>query len=153
MINENQFSIGVEVGAAVGITTEYILKNCPTLQALTVVDTWEPVEGSNLFGREDMEALFRQRFEGEPKLTILKGVSWDMASHIADRSLDFGFIDASHDEVSVSKDITAWLPKIRPGGILCGHDLHFPGVAKVTKRIFGTRLREAGIDHMWYVKV
>lgn len=153
MINRHKYSIGVEVGAATGITTEFLLKNCPSLKQLTVVDLWEPVRGSHNWDRYDMEQLFRRKFEGEPKLTILKGVSWEMSSKIADGSLDFAFIDASHDTESVSKDTNAWYPKVKHGGILCGHDLHFPGVRQTVEQMFGTRLRKAGIDNMWYVKI
>lgn len=153
MINKNQFSIGVEVGAAMGITTEFLMRNCPTLTHLTVVDLWEPVEGSSLFDRKDMEELFRSKFETERRITILKGVSWDMASHIKDETLDFAFLDADHSYESVVKDITSWHPKVRPGGIFCGHDIHFPGVQQATKEIFGTRCRKTNIDNMWFVKV
>jgi len=47
-----------------------------------------------------------------------------------DQSIDFCFIDAGHSREEVCEDIDAWLPKIKPGGILAGHDLqgNFPGV-------------------------
>lgn len=153
MVRKNEFTIGVEVGAAIGITTDFLLKNCPTLKSLTVVDLWEPVKGSGTFDREDMEELFRNKFEHDSRITILKGLSWEMADNIANGSLDFAFIDADHSYDSVMKDIEVWYPKVREGGLFCGHDLHFPGVAKATKKIFGSRLKEAGIDHVWYVKV
>lgn len=53
-------------------------------------------------------------------------VSWagsvNAAKHQADGSLDFVFIDADHTYESVLADIDAWLPKVRSGGILAGHD-------------------------------
>lgn len=39
---------------------------------------------------------------------------------IADQSLDLVFIDANH--AKVRDDIIAWFPKVRVGGLLCGHD-------------------------------
>lgn len=42
--------------------------------------------------------------------------------------IDFVFIDAAHDEASVRADIAAWLPRVRPGGVLAGHDYNLPGV-------------------------
>lgn len=48
--------------------------------------------------------------------------SLDAAKFIDDESQDIVFIDASHDYDSISKDIEAWYPKVRKGGIICGHD-------------------------------
>jgi predicted O-methyltransferase YrrM len=56
-----------------------------------------------------------------------------------DASLDFVFIDASHDYESVKKDILAWLPKVKKGAILSGDDyLHkHGGVVQAVNEIFG----------------
>jgi hypothetical protein len=44
------------------------------------------------------------------------------ASRYEDKSIDFLFLDAAHDYANISRDITAWLPKVKPGGIISGHD-------------------------------
>lgn len=36
--------------------------------------------------------------------------------------LDFCFIDAAHDYESVLADLRAWSAKMKPDGLLCGHD-------------------------------
>lgn len=41
---------------------------------------------------------------------------------IPHHSLDFVYLDARHDYESVVEDLEAWFDKVRPGGILAGHD-------------------------------
>ena len=48
--------------------------------------------------------------------------STEAAHHFPLASIDFAFIDAAHDRVSVEADVRAWLPRMKPGGLLAGHD-------------------------------
>lgn len=50
----------------------------------------------------------------------------------ADQSSEIIFIDACHEYEFVKEDIAAWLPKVKSGGILAGHDYtdNWPGVKK-----------------------
>ena len=54
--------------------------------------------------------------------------SVDAAATYADNSLDWVFIDAEHDYESVKKDIIAWYPKVKIGGMIGGHDFHYQSV-------------------------
>lgn len=51
--------------------------------------------------------------------------SVEAAATYADNSLDFVWLDADHSFSAISADIRAWLPKIRVGGWLGGHDHSF----------------------------
>lgn len=48
--------------------------------------------------------------------------SMEAARIFADGTASLIFIDADHHEREVAEDIKAWLPKVKAGGILCGHD-------------------------------
>lgn len=48
--------------------------------------------------------------------------SWKAALSFPDEHFDFVYIDAGHDYHSVRKDIRAWWPKLKSGGIFAGHD-------------------------------
>lgn len=73
------------------------------------------------------------RCEVADMIEIIEGDSAGSAIHIADRSVTFCFVDAAHDEKSVARDLDAWMPKIRPGGIIAGHDAQWEGVQKAVK--------------------
>lgn len=89
----------------------------------------------------------------QDKISVIKSCSWEAASLFEDNSLDFVFVDADHQYESVRKDIMAWYPKIRKGGIIAGHDyLSEFRVADAVKSIFGERYQvwEEGVCHVWY---
>jgi cephalosporin hydroxylase len=52
-----------------------------------------------------------------------------------DESLDFVFIDADHSYESVCADISAWLPKMKKGGIISGHDCYYPPVERAVNEL------------------
>lgn len=54
-----------------------------------------------------------------------------------DRSLDFVFIDGSHEYEDVKEDIYHWYPKIKKGGIIAGHDYTtYAGVKEAVDEFF-----------------
>lgn len=76
----------------------------------------------------------------EKYYTLMKMDSISAAKCFEDRSLDFVFIDASHEYEDVKDDINAWYPKVKIGGILAGHDYHedkayHPGVRDAVKEL------------------
>ena len=46
----------------------------------------------------------------------------DAIHYIKDNSIDFIFIDARHDYCGVEEDIRLYWDKLKPGGLLTGHD-------------------------------
>lgn len=59
---------------------------------------------------------------------FIRSDSADAAQHVEDASVFAVYIDASHTYEGVLADVRAWLPKVRSGGRLCGHDYGAPGV-------------------------
>lgn len=80
----------------------------------------------------------RQNLERLPGFNFISGQSHEVADLYDHRSLDMVFIDADHSYAAVSRDIDAWLPKVRKGGIIAGHDYKvWPGfgvIEAVTER-------------------
>jgi len=137
----------VEVGAWHGHSIIFLARCLRSPFELYAVDLWEDLRGvapppnAPAFSIDNAFALYNYhlRREGVRNLiTDIRRLSWEAAALFEDASLDFVFIDASHDEASVARDIAAWLPKVRVGGMLAGHDRYHPGVkAAIAKCLHG----------------
>jgi len=110
------------------------------------------IEHENILKGKDLYEIFINNMKEANILDIVKPIKMDSleaAKLYKDESLDFVFIDASHDYVSVIKDIEAWLPKVKNLGILAGDDYNekHPGVIKAVDEKFGKETRKTG--HYW----
>lgn len=74
-------------------------------------------------------------------INVIKMDSVEASRLYKDETLDFIFIDASHDYESVKNDINAWYRKVKSGGILSGHDYNtFQSVNKAVDEFFGDKI-------------
>ena len=79
-------------------------------------------------------------------LQILDGESHLMSEQIQDETLDVCFLDADHRYEYVKRDIEKFLPKVKSGGILCGHDCEFLEMANTfTKEEFELPVCRQGV--------
>jgi hypothetical protein len=76
---------------------------------------------------------------GLGEINIIPNKSEAAYSYFEDNSIDFLYIDGSHRYKHVVKDIDAYYPKVRPGGIISGHDYDkdFDGVIRAVDERFG----------------
>jgi len=72
---------------------------------------------------------FNRKFPG--RHTLIRKSSYDAAKEV-DIDLDFIFIDGNHTYKHVWQDLSLWIPKIKPGGLIMGHDWRkgFDGVVR-----------------------
>jgi len=163
MISQSGYTIGAEIGCANGATTGRLLRYSSRLK-LIAVDKWEKIidgaEAGAMGGGpgctdwdpvKGLEKFTKATSPNRSRLTVLRGDSPEMAKKVEDNSLDFVFIDADHRYEAVLKDLAAWAPKLKPGGTLCGHDIHLPGV----KRAVEEKLKwyeDTGVDNVWVAK-
>ena len=163
LITEHGWHFGAELGVMKGRTFLELLERNPRL-TLVGVDIWQAWAdkdnhvGGRSYSDVDFEATYATLkdkvapYGARAKLLRMKTVY--AASLYGDKAFDFVFIDADHTYEGVRADIDAWLPKVRPGGWLMGHDFNakdFPGVIKAVTETFG-RPRTYP-DHVWAVTV
>jgi predicted O-methyltransferase YrrM len=134
---------GVEVGVQRGRYSEYLLAHWPGRRLISV-DPWrESADGYVDSANVDQVEQDRRFHETWSRLRrfgvrseIWRTTSLAAAARIALGTLDFVYLDARHDRDSVLADLEAWWPKLRPGGIIAGHD-YVDGV--LPNGVFGVR--------------
>ena len=119
------------------------------------VDTWEGSEEHLHTDSVTTGTLYDEFLKNTAPvsdyLRPIRATSFDAASRFDDGSLDFVFIDAAHDYENVLADIDAWRPKVKPEGVLAGHDYLavWPGVIRAVEQAFQGKARVYGT--CWYV--
>lgn len=144
-------SVVVEVGVFLGKSVVFMcekLKEYNKTTKVIAVDTWRgSVEHQELVNNIGGEDVFFEKFIDNIKqsgfsdnVVVKRESSVESSKSFPNESIDFIFIDASHQYQDVLDDINAWLPKVKKGGIISGHDYHsglFPGVIKAVNQVFG----------------
>lgn len=129
----NQGLIGqiVEIGTFRG---EYAAHLCQHYAGM--VTTIDPFEGETEAYRDgcvanlDMEQVFEEAMErlrpwtSTGRCRLIRGFSVKEARWIPLESLQAVYCDGNHQGEAVVADIAAWWPKIKPGGVLGGHDFY-----------------------------
>lgn len=125
----------VEIGSWFGRSTHALLSGAATHGGTVVaVDhfkgTASEFKGEHRFAAEggDVYSEFMKNCGQFPNLRVLKMGSVEASQKFDDESIDCVFLDAEHEYESVLSDLTAWWPKVRVFGSLCGHDIHWQGV-------------------------
>ena len=125
LVQERGLVRGAELGVRRGELTASLLERHPGL-SMIAVDLWAP--HPTFTERYDHEGDLRRFRENvrdfEARVTVLRLLTTEAARHVADGSLDFVFVEATHTYAALASDLDAWLPKLRPGGLVSGHDYH-----------------------------
>jgi predicted O-methyltransferase YrrM len=137
-------SIFVEVGVAYGKSINYLAsasKEAGKSPKIYAVDSFKGTTGERPGTySKNMFELFVQNVHlclNNDIIETIVGDSTDSASKFKDGSCDLIFIDAAHDYASVKKDLLAWMPKLKKGGIFAGHDIDARGVHRAVEEVLG----------------
>lgn len=121
--------VGVEIGVAGGHFTKQIMATWSSLDRLYIVDAWQYFETGyndpcNLSDAEQEERYqqVKKDFSAEPRVMIIRALSSNAAKMFTRSSVDFIYLDANHSELETGRDLEAWYPMLRSGGIIAGHD-------------------------------
>lgn len=148
--------IGIEIGCYRGESTEMFLKS-GAFKTLYCIDPWLPgYDNKDLASFTDfnlVEADFDNRLEKYKDIVKkIKAKSTDVVNFFDDGSIDFIYIDGCHQYEAVIEDLKNYFPKIKAGGMVCGHDYHyvdFPGVTKAIDEFFKKPPLKEYPEHSW----
>jgi predicted O-methyltransferase YrrM len=110
----------VEVGVYAGALSK-MFATLACIERQVIVDSWEA--GYSKYDRAHMDAIAQSVFAWasfEPRVEVMRMRSVEAASRFEDGSVDFFHTDGDHSLQGITGDISAWLPKVRRGGILSG---------------------------------
>jgi predicted O-methyltransferase YrrM len=113
----SQAQVVVEIGSYMGRTAKLFAVACPG--KVYCVDHFETAGVQRVFEH------FLQAEMHSGKVALVVANSQDGATQLSGQlrgKVDMVFIDDGHAYNDVVRDIKSWLPLMRPGGLVCGHD-------------------------------
>jgi hypothetical protein len=119
---------GLEIGVCRGENIARFLEDCPNIAHIDAVDPFtaynDPNGGMDQAMMDTFHALAVKNFSACPdRVTLHKMRSVDFARTVPEHFYDYIFIDGDHSYEAVRDDIAAWYPKLKSGGLFCGHDV------------------------------
>ena len=127
ILNKSEARTGVEIGVFKGEFSRAILEKWNG--TLYLIDPWrelsdeEYLDSSNHKNHQDAFLQTMNSIKGfESRAFMLRGLGEELVHLFKDNSLDYIYIDGNHDYDHAKQDLKLWWPKLRPGGLMAGHD-------------------------------
>ena len=132
----------IEIGAYMGEST--FLFGCSGI--FKEINTIEPHKGKEEFNDmfeytwDDVKLEFEKNTRHLNNIINNKDFSYNISNQFQDNQYDFVYIDADHTYESVKKDLELYLPKVKNGGIIGGHDYtdNWVEVRQAVDEVFGS---------------
>jgi len=124
LCRELSYKSGAEIGVLKGEFSEILCRELPEVHIYSI-DPWQVYEHRRMRGAREHEKIYqatKQKLSVYPNSTIIRKKSMDALADFPDGSLDFVYIDADHRFQFITNDIAEWSKKVRPGGLISGHD-------------------------------
>ena len=150
--------VGVEIGVSKGFNAVATMK-LVGFDKFYLVDPYEKYfdqgayhdDGVRFYGPN--ERIAHKLLDNFSGASFVRETSVE-AAKVVPGKVDWCYIDGNHSYEYVIADIEAWLPKIKKGGVLAGHDFYgnYPGVLRAVVEKFGWDGIKSGNTDWWIVK-
>jgi len=146
-------SIICEVGVYMGDFANELLKTKPS--KLVLIDTWDGMHGSadvdgnnwTTVNLEDVYTFLETSTKSIPAIELRRGLSFQVLSTYPDNYFDVIYIDADHSYDGCKRDLELSMKKIKPGGIIMGHDYEINFAKANFVYVFGVK---QAVDQICY---
>ena len=146
--NVNQTWTALEIGSYAGASAELMAQY---VQEITCCDIWEefikPLQRAQMVYQDFLKTKKRN-----PNIIERKINSNILAKETPNHTYHLIYIDADHNYLAVKNDIHMWKEKVKPGGIISGHDYH-SGVKMAVDAFFGEENIKVFKDSSWAFKI
>lgn len=120
------FKVGAEIGTERGLYARQLMVSNPNLK-LYCVDPYKAYRGYREHrSQKKLDGFYAEAqdrlAEFNHDVTFIREPSIVAANGFHDNSLDFVYIDGNHGLMWVVQDLHHWIPKVKSGGLICGHD-------------------------------
>ena len=127
--------VAAEMGVERGLNANDMLTNM-NFSKLYLIDDYAPY--TDYLGgfcppeiqEEVYEKMFKNLTRHLDKIVFITRNSIQAVKLFPDEFFDFVYIDGNHNYDSVKQDMSLWLPKVKTGGVLGGHDFDSRGVTR-----------------------
>lgn len=139
----------LEIGSFAGVSSELFAMH---VKKIICIDPYSPYPEIDYDSIINAENEFISMMANYDNITKLKVNSKDAVNLFHDGSFDIIYIDGAHDYDNVKFDITSWIPKIKDGGYLSGHDFSLNSVNAAIWDC-GLNILEIFQDDSWICRV
>jgi predicted O-methyltransferase YrrM len=113
---------------------------------------YDKADTTSNFNFNEVLDMFIDRTKDYKNIQLITKTSDDAVNDFEDESFDFVYIDGIHTYDQVKKDIQNYLPKVKKGGVIGGHDYvnggHLVGVYNAVNEMFG-KPDKVFVDKSW----
>ena len=143
-LGDNSNKTMIEIGSFVGESTVMFAQSFKKVIAIDPFmagyDEKDPT--SYLFEFDNVYQTYLDRITIYSNIQTIIETSDDAVKELNSETYDFIYIDGLHTYEGVKTDITNYLPLVKKGGVIGGHDYtniaHLVGVYKAVNEMFGT---------------
>ena len=144
-LGDNSDKTMIEIGSFVGESTVLFAQSFKKVIAVDpFLADYDPADPTSyLFEFKNVYQTYLDRTGDHQNIETIVSTSDESVSKLDGLKYDFIYLDGLHTYDGVKTDITNYLPLVKEGGVIGGHDYtdkipHLVGVYKAVNEMFGT---------------